>query len=267
MQVELIGCTGAGKTTLAQQIVAAASRSRIDLRLGDELALHRLGLDGLGPGPLRALLYDLGIVAASLLAWPTHQRVYRLTAGEMRRLPLTVPVGQKLNLTRNVLKKSGLHELIRRAGRNRTLILVDEGTLHAAHNLFVHVAIEPDLDQVLSFARIVRVPDAAVYLAPEPGLLIERTLARGHTRIPSRSEADVARFVQRALQTFDHLTGALQDLGRMVAIQQHPLVLIRPDRCADPLTSILLALLRDAASRSPANRAPGPAQRELGGKR
>lgn len=267
MQVELIGCTGTGKTTLARRIIAAAPARGVCAQFGDQLALRHLGLGRLAPGLPRTLLFDLGLLTVGLATLPAHQSIDRLAIREIQALPPAVPVGQRLNLVRNVLKKSGLYEMIRRVDHDQTLTLVDEGTLHAAHNLFVHVSVKPNLRQLSTFTRMVSLPDVAICLASEPGILVRRTLARGHARIPSRTEADVRLFVNRALLTFSRLTAELQDLDRMISIQPEPLVLIRPDRRNDPLLPVLLGLLPSAIAAPPGERSTRAAPPGLGGPR
>ena len=106
---------------------------------------------------------------------------------------------RRLNIARNVLKKTGIREIIRRRGSDRQLVVMDEGTLQTAHYLFVQLCAEPDPAQLREFLKRVPLPDVAVYVRDEESTLIRRTVARGHPRISDRSHDTTALFVKRAL--------------------------------------------------------------------
>ena len=203
IQIELTGCTGAGKSTLARGIVQACREQGIDVVMGDEVVLGLARLNWLRGSLARTLCLDLICLPAWLATWGRHRAFHAFTIRTIWRLPIAWTV--RLNLLRNVLKKMGTHEIVRRRSPRRQVALVDEGTLHAAHNLFVHVAVPPSPDDIATFARLAPLPDAAVYVKQQESVLIERTLARGHKRIEDRSSASVQLFVERAIETFEML--------------------------------------------------------------
>jgi hypothetical protein len=125
-----------------------------------------------------------------------------------------------LNLARNALRKVGIYDIVRRRRGAAEHVLVDnEGVLQAAHNLFVHVAREPDLAQVDAFADIAPVPDAVVYRRVDASTLRERTVARGHKRVPGGTVAAADRFVERAEAVFDRLTSHPRVRSRLVVAE------------------------------------------------
>ena len=203
MQIELTGCTGAGKSTLARDIVQACREQGIDVVMGDEVVLGLARLNWLRGRLVRTLCLDLICLPAWLATWGKHRAFHAFTIRTIRRLPIAWTV--KLNLLRNVLKKVGTYEIVRRRSPGRHVALVDEGTLHAAHNLLVHLAIPPNPDDIANFARLAPLPDAAVYVQQPESVLIERTLARGHKRVEDRSPTSVRLFVNRAVETFEML--------------------------------------------------------------
>ncbi len=77
MQIELVGCTSAGKSTLAAQITEAARAEGIDLMLADEYALDQLGLGHLRKRWLRAVVVHIvafwGCVSKGWRSRPIHQ--------------------------------------------------------------------------------------------------------------------------------------------------------------------------------------------------
>jgi hypothetical protein len=228
MNVELFGCTGAGKSTLVRALLATCEARRIEAGTADDFVLDQFRLARV-PGRLpRTLSIDLCALAACVVAWPRRKELCRLAVRTIRDLPAVVSRPERLNLARNVLKKVGIHEIVASPlGRDR-LVLVDEGTLHAAHNLFVHLAVPPRRDDVAAFARLVPLPDLAVYVSADAGTLVERTLRRGHRRIHEPSRASVERFIGRAVQTFDWLLGDLVSAQRLAPLDPANRLYARP---------------------------------------
>jgi hypothetical protein len=224
MQIELLGCTGAGKSTLAQSILQSCRSRGVKAYLGDAFVLDLLRLDWVKPQLIRTLLVDFGAFVACLLTIPANVRLYCFSLRVILRLPGDVSWLEKLNLMRNVFKKIGIYEIIRRRDRDECLIVVDEGTLHAAHNLFVHVSAPPSPEDIATFARLVALPDAALYLEESEAVLIKRTLRRGHSRIAGGSRADVERFVTRAVGTFDQLVRELVSQKRIAAVRANRMI-------------------------------------------
>ncbi len=202
MHIELIGCTSAGKSTLVESVIQARRGQGATITLGDDLVLRRLRLHWVKSSSARRLLVNIAGLLASLLTWRKNRALIRF-AGRVLFQP-AIPRVERLQLLRNVLKKIGVYEIIRRSGSRQT-VLVDEGTLQIAHNLFVHASAGVDPALVAEFAAIVPLPDAVVYLRPPEELLVERIVARGHSRLPDRSEAQVTRFVRQAVAVFDQL--------------------------------------------------------------
>lgn len=213
MHVEVIGCTSSGKTTLTRALEKVGRSRGLAVRDGDDLVLGRLAW--IRGGFLRRRLVDAISLPACLRARGEHSELLHL-ALEVSR---TTPGGwtNRLNRARNALRKVGIYVLVQRRRRSMEHVLVDnEGVLQAAHNLFVHTGAEPELEQVDAFARIVPLPDAVVYRRIGAATLVERTLARGHRRVPQDAPEAAARFVRHASATFDRLTSHPRVRSRLV---------------------------------------------------
>lgn len=213
MQIELIGCTNAGKSTLAEKVLTASRQQGVELFLGDEFVLSQLHLQAVKSHSVRRLLVNGAGLLASLLTWRKYRAFVRFAADVL--FQISIPRVQRLQLLRNVLKKLGVFEIIRRSG-SQQLILVDEGTLQIAHNLFVHASAEVDPTLLSEFAALVPLPDAVVYLHQPEELLVERIIARGHNRLPDRSDAQATRFVRQAITVFDQLVQQPAIAGRVL---------------------------------------------------
>jgi hypothetical protein len=153
----------------------------------------------------RTLLMDLVSLLGCLYTLKKNYAFYKLAIQLIRKLPASVRMSEKINILRNSFKKVGIHEIVRQTMREPQLVFRDEGTLHSVHYLFVHLTTElPDAD-LENFARLVPQPDLAIYLCQDEQVLVERTLRRGHKRIPAGSKELVEKFIRRASFTFEKL--------------------------------------------------------------
>ena len=178
-----------------------------------------------------------------LMAYRKNREFYRFALGIIIRLPSAVVWSEKLQIGRNVVKNIGIDEIIRRRAADRQIVLLDEGPLQTAHYLFVNVAIEPDASDVASFIGIVPLPDMVVYVTQNETVLIERTLRRGHKRIPDRSYANVQRFIRRAVAIFDELEHQSTLAERLIVVD-HPPSSAGQVRPTDPLYDAALRIVR-----------------------
>jgi thymidylate kinase len=244
MRIEFIGCTGAGKSTLTSRILQACRAQGIDTWMGYDFVLRQARLDWIENRLVRGLLVNLIALFVCLVAWRSNLAFYRFTIRTISRLPASVGWFERLYIGRDVLKNVGMYEIIRRRASTQQLILLDEGTLHTAHYLFVHAGVEPNIGDVASFIRLVPLPDIAVYITQSQVVLIERTMARGHARIPDRSYASAERFIKRAVAIFDALGQQPALKGRLLIVdgQQNS---VREQDCVDSQPSALaLKLVR-----------------------
>lgn len=208
MQVELIGCTSAGKSTLKSSFMALCAERQLVVWGDKEYVLKQLGLNWIQNELLRTLLVDLAALIACLLTFGRNRTFYQFTLGTLRQLSL--PPLDKFYILRNVLRKLGKYEIITRRDREPQIILVDEGVWQVAHNLFVHASgvasARVEDGAVATFAQLAPQPDAIIYLRQPATLLVERIVQRGHKRIVESSQQNVVRFVTQAIATFDELS-------------------------------------------------------------
>jgi thymidylate kinase len=235
MIVEFIGSTGAGKTTLIKHILYVSQREGINAVVGNDFVLKQSRLDGIKSYLFRTILINLISMVACLATWRNNLEFYLFAIRIILELPGTVTRFEKLFLMKNVLKKIGIYEIIRRHGSEQQVYLVDEGTLHVAHNLFVQVSGEADINDLSTFAKLVPLPHVVVYVRQDESVLIERTLARGHKRVPDHSFADAAHFVKQAVNMFDELVQNPAIEGRLLVVDSAQNIVMAPGYGNDPL--------------------------------
>jgi thymidylate kinase len=199
MIVEFIGCTNSGKSTIATRVAEK---------------LKNLGLT--------VILVDVGgdikmdfITLPRFVYFAIHnftfcRFVVRIIAREVDSLVIG------LNVFRNFAKKVGMYELLKKKKKD-LIILSDEGTLHAAHNLFVHINSPPRLTDVTRFACLVSKPDMIVYVKTSSEIAMERTFKRGHRRV-KHTLKDVKLFVEHAYKTFEILTSIAGIQNRLIVV-------------------------------------------------
>lgn len=241
MQIELMGCTSAGKSTLSRGILRRCQQQGVAISAGDDFVLQQVGLNWVkGHGP-RTLLVDLLALCACLATWRSHGAYYRFATGLL--WPLPIARFEKLNLLRNVLKKIGIYEIIRWRSTDRQIVLVDEGVLQAAHNLFVHGGVEVKGAHIGTFARLIPLPEVVVYLRQPEARLIERTMKRGHKRIRDGSYGNVDRFVKQAVATFDELVRDPAVASRLVVVDGEQQVTVAAKAQDDPVFKLALKII------------------------
>jgi thymidylate kinase len=242
MQIELIGCTSAGKSTLAREILLTCREQGLDIFSGEDFVLKQLRLNWIKSQVLRKFLVNLAALLAALAAWRDIRTPYLFATQLLSPLPL--PRVERLNLLRNVLKKLGIDAIVRARRTGQQIILLDEGALHIAHNLFVHVAAGPPMDAIPAFVKSIPLPDFVVYLRQPESTLIERIVKRGHSRIANLSHENAAVFVRRAVATFDTLVQEPAVQNRLLVVDGARRVTTFAGERDDPAVDLASGIIR-----------------------
>jgi len=217
MIVEFIGCSGAGKTSLAEGLRRRSHASRAAV-LSIDLVRDRPGLRWMSDPSLINL-------AADVISFPSFVRAYGRDGDFVRfafdRLRRHAPSRfAKYNYRLNIVRKLGVHELARRASERKT-VLVDEGIVLSAYQLFVYSDApyaDVDLDR---FARLVPLPDRIVYVKAPLDLLVERAVRRPDPRreLAGRNRHELADGLARAAELFDRLAAKEPIRERLLIVE------------------------------------------------
>lgn len=222
--LELFGPSSGGKSSLATRLVAGEGGPGF-VHAEDRL-LARAGLGWLRGRLLRIALLNLVAAVAVLVTWGEGRAYYRFAGAQALRGDFPGSLWLRLNLLRNAWKAAAIRLLAPRCAHPGERLLMDEGPLQAANYLLVHHGVPPDAAALEDFLRVVPLPDAAAYLRVSEAELVERTLERGHPRVPVGSRAACARFVAHALAVFDRIAAEPRVQQRLVA----PEALVAPAR-------------------------------------
>ena len=217
MQIELFGCTGAGKSSLLRQILHAQSGQRPAITRGDDFLLRRMRLAWV-KGAARPVVLNALSIAMCVFAWRKRRAFLRHVASCVHQLRNDISSLERLRIWRITLRNVGLYEFVERYAATDEVVFTDEGMLQIAHYLFVNIAVESRQADIKSFAMFVPLPAAVVYLFQPETLLIERTVQRGHKRIPPGSTELVKRFITRATAMFEILLQQPAIRGKLLMI-------------------------------------------------
>ncbi|MGH7450361.1 MAG: hypothetical protein ACRENG_03380 [bacterium] len=231
MQIELIGCTSAGKTTLARKMLQAGRELGIDMQLSDDFVLKQIRLNWIKNEFIRLRIIELLCLPICLVFWRKYRRFYRLAIRASRQAPGSW--FYKMNLARITLRKVGIYEIIRHCSSEQQVLLFDnEGVLQASHTLFIHSGgARVNADDLSSFVNLAPLPDVVAYLWQSQAVLLERTLARGHHRLPDRSHAKAEFFIEQAVEMFDTLQRHPALASRLLIINGEQKTIVPSEPC------------------------------------
>lgn len=217
MIVELIGASGAGKTTLAR---ALASRSSTDApaRMATDLVTDRPGRRWIVNPHAINLLSDVTALPSFMRSLRDGGEFVRFAFARLRRhAPSTFA---ELNYMRNIVRKVGVHGLARRADVGTTF-LFDEGTILTAYQLFAYSDVQFTEVELERFARLVPLPDRIVHVRAPLDVLVRRAMTRADRRreLARKDEHEVERSIVRAAALFDALAGISPIKDRLVTVE------------------------------------------------
>jgi thymidylate kinase len=202
MIVEIAGCSGSGKSTLLKEILRQCAERGLPVATAEDVALPGLPSAIRRHPTLQNLALDLRGVRESI----TLRRDRDLLAFAMSVIRRdTDRAVTALSACRGVLRKLGVHSVLAREANGWKAVLVDEGTIHSAHYVLVHVNHPPRREDVEAFCRLVPMPDLVVHVAAPLETVLARTFARRDPPLRRRSKEEMERFIRHAYMMFDLL--------------------------------------------------------------
>lgn len=173
---------------------------------------------------LRMLCLNLAALFACILTFRKNFDFYRFVIRIILQLPAKVGYFERLRIARITARNVGIYEIVYRFSPEQQIVLADEGTLHIANYLFVHVSAEPNVAELENFMRLVSLPDVVVYLKQPESVLITRIRARNHKRIPGGEPLLIDRFIQHSQTVFEKLVGSSNLKGKLLVLNQEQIM-------------------------------------------
>ena len=171
MIVELTGCTGAGKTTFAKKIIEYLEKQ-------GKYTEHNCP-----PKDNSRLLATFTNIKWDFKSLLHAYRIYCQYSDYLRHSISCInkcsePLIVRLNLIRSVFRKIGTFEIMRSKCSGEGLGIIEEGTVHASHNIFVHMKSKFSEDDLKIFAQLIPLPDIIIYVRSSLPMLAKRIEGR-----------------------------------------------------------------------------------------
>ena len=216
MIVEVIGSTGAGKTTLISRLRdRMADTAKVTTAF--DLIAAPLGLRWVTHTTARNLIQECFGFPFLLLALFRYKELLSFTLRLLaRQADFSIFT---LNNFRSLVRKLGVYEAVRRQAHDR-IVLVDEGTVLLAHILFVYSDANYTSQEIQRFASLIPLPDIVVYLRAPVDSLVKRSLQRPSPprEMKSKEVRLVEKYIHRAVSLFDCLVETETIRGRLLVV-------------------------------------------------
>jgi len=213
--VEIAGSSGSGKSTLLKEVLRECRERDVPAAAAEDFLVPWLsGVIRRNPTLLNLAL-DLRSVSEAITL-RRHREFLAFAMAVIRRdtdRPATA-----LSAYRGVLRKLSAHAALARKASHGRAVLVDEGTIHSAHYVLVHVNSAPRPRDIAAFCRLVPVPDLVIYVTAPLERVLERTFARRDPPLRGRSREEMERFIRHAHTMFDQLMSDETLSGRTLKV-------------------------------------------------
>lgn len=218
MVVEFIGSTGAGKTTVINEVFhRLAKTSQVTTSI--DLATSMLGLRGVKNPTLQNLAMEFVSFPFFIFTLYKYNKFLRHTIKIFWRA--TGFSIQTIHNLRSLVRKIGMYEITKYPGKNQ-VVLVDEGPVLAAH-MFVPAGNTYTPEEITRFTELLPLPDLIVYIRASVDTIMERTHRRAdpprevEINNPDRMEA----YIKRTVDLFDQITQADNLQPRLLVVESH----------------------------------------------
>ena len=238
MIIEFIGSTGAGKTTLISEVQRRLAKTA-EVTTSFDLVAAPLGLRGVTHPTARNLIQELVGLPFFIRSLHRHKAfvvfALRMLARQANFTIFTI------NNLRSLVRKIGVYEIIRRTEHDR-IILVDEGTVLLAHNVFVYSSACYTPEEIAKFASLIPLPDVIVYVRAPMDSLIRRSLQRADPprEMKSKNRAQIEAYVNRAVTMFEQLVKADEIRSRVLIVENPEIADKGCDTAVDTITEFVL---------------------------
>jgi thymidylate kinase len=235
--VELIGCAGAGKTTLRRILCEDGLPGRTVVAMPD-LVRDRPLLRRIEHPTAVNVVQEAAGLPYLLRSWP-NEREFVALARELLGRP-SVSTFDRLNGLRGIARKLGMFELATRRARGM-VVLSDEGTVLSAYNLLVTPNVELDRREVDTFLALVPLPERIVYVKAPLATLVQRATARPDPRRQhlGGSRSEIERDIRRTVELFDLIAASPRLENRVLVVENHDAATAERRRVAETIADWL----------------------------
>lgn len=240
MIVEFIGSTGSGKSTLALNVERNIAASA-EVATPFDLIAGPLGLQRVINTTIQNIVCDLVGFPFFVCSVFRYKDFLSFSLRMLARHNNSIIV--TLNDLRDIIRKIGMYELTKRYANDR-IILVDEGTVHIAHTLFVCTNTIFTPEEIISFSGLVPLPDFIICVKAPVSSLVQRSLQRidQPRELRAKNQDMIERYVSQAVNTFDQLVQAEEIKDRSLIMENPTCVSDGGYTEADDIARFILTL-------------------------
>jgi hypothetical protein len=225
--LELIGTPGAGKTTLAGDIIPLLrERGWAPSTIVDAAREHarrtptgRLVARCTSGATQRAVLWWLfyGLGSLHALAFMAEQpRLSRLVLRTQLRRPIRVT--RRLHTSFWFFQLAGRQRLLRATARDREVLVVDDGFLHRAVHIYASHAERPSAQRVVQYVDLLPEPAIVLHVRCDEATCEQRVRRRGLWRHSRRlTVAELSRYLAHSDRIVAVATRRARERGWLVA--------------------------------------------------
>jgi thymidylate kinase len=242
MIVEFVGSTGAGKTTLISEIKQRLSK-KVSVSSPYHMIARRFGMQNITHPTVQNLLQEFIGFPFFLRSLHRHRDFALYTLGILaRQSSFNIFT---INNLRSFERKMGVFEINKQKNHNR-IILVDEGTVLLAHNLFVFNQIQFSSEQISKFASLVPLPDILIYVRAPIDQLVSRSLQRGNPprELKNKTQDSVENYINRAVLMFEELVSFERIRSRTLTVENPNSISSETGSIADNICEFVLQQVR-----------------------
>jgi thymidylate kinase len=235
--IEFVGCTGAGKTTIISEIQQMLAPAAL-VSSSYQFLAKPYGLGNVRHRVVRSIIQEVIVLPVFLRTMRSNKAIITFSLEMLKRQP-TFSIST-LNILRAIERKIGVLEKIKRDAGDM-IVLVDEGTIHLAHKMFVFSNANYTSDEIAKFAQLVPVPDLIVYVKAPVIELVERTLKRPDPpREIKANRSKTEMFINRACDMFECIIRQDNIKGRVLTIENSGLQNEAPSHVASRVARHIL---------------------------
>ena len=211
MIIEFTGCSGSGKTTMADHLVDKLRSDGCIVRLGSGKRSRQSGNQ-----TLDNIRWDL---RSHRILKKSH-REYRdyLKYSFLRMRAQSSTPFMKLIIMRSIVRKALVYHSLRNGCNDGEYGIIDEGTIHAAHVLFTNPMAYYNRDDLTAFVGVAPLPDVIVHVVAKTETIVERTMRRKDPPWRFKEKSDVIAFVSKTQTMYHELMSDPKLSSRMICI-------------------------------------------------
>jgi thymidylate kinase len=231
--IELVGCSGAGKTTIGDLTVGALRAKGFSAISSADIFRERSTIGWIKDNSLRNLALSFMLIPRFMEVRKSRKEYLRFAARMIWKYEKW-PLG-RINRIRSVMRVMGEDSVLRDLPK-KEVVVIDEGMVGSAHSVLVYMDRFPNLKEIGEFVRLVPLPDLVVFVDVPASVALKRTLRRPDRPIRGGSAFELAGFVDSGCEIFRHISAHGRLGGVLLKVENESEVMDEMDNIVSVVT-------------------------------